>query len=67
MSDAVPADAVLAAQGVSKSFGPVPVLFIVLRRKRAKGVLAPVREVAPQAFVSMESVGPAIGGMIFGF
>ncbi|MGQ9371141.1 sugar ABC transporter ATP-binding protein [Azospirillum sp. ST 5-10] len=27
MSDAVPGDAVLAAQGVSKSFGPVPVLF----------------------------------------
>ena len=44
--------------------GPVPVLFIVLRRKRAKAVLGMIREIAPQAFVTTENVGQAIGGTI---
>ncbi len=44
--------------------GPVPILFVVLRRKRARQVLALVREVAPRAFVTVESVGQAIGGTI---
>ena len=44
--------------------GPVPILFVVLRRKRAKTVLRIVREVAPRAFVTVEGVGQAIGGTL---
>src|SRR5690606_22831008 len=34
--------------------GPVPVLFVVARRKRARKVLRMVRQIAPRAFVTVE-------------
>lgn len=44
--------------------GPVPILFVVLRRKRTGIVLRLVREIAPRAFVTVENVGQAIGGTL---
>lgn len=44
--------------------GPVPILFVVLRRKRARSVLATVRQIAPRAFVTVEGVSQAIGGTL---
>ncbi len=44
--------------------GPVPVLFVVARRKRARKVLRMVREIAPRAFVTVEGVSQAIGGTL---
>ena len=44
--------------------GPAPILFIVCRRKRARDVLRRIRESAPDAFVTVDSVGQAINGTI---
>lgn len=44
--------------------GPVPILFVVLRRKRAREVLQVIREIAPRAFVTVEGVSQAIGGTL---
>ena len=44
--------------------GPVPILFVVLRRKRAPKVLATIRQIAPRAFVTVEGVSQAIGGTL---
>ena len=56
-------DAVTRVMGEGRD-GPVPVLFVVARRKRAKAVLRLVRELSPQAFVTVDSVGQAIGGTL---
>ncbi len=44
--------------------GPTSVMFVVVRRKRAKRVLRLVRDVAPKAFVTLDSVGQAINGTL---
>ena len=44
--------------------GPSPILFAVIRRKRTPAVLGAIREIAPQAFVTLDSVGQAINGTI---
>lgn len=44
--------------------GPVPILFVVLRRKRTREVLQTIREIAPRAFVTVEGVSQAIGGTL---
>lgn len=44
--------------------GPVPVLFVVVRRKRARKTLKMLRKVSPKAFITVDSVGQAIGGTI---
>ena len=42
--------------------GEVPILFIVVPRRKAEAVLALIRERAPRAFVTVEGVQRAIGG-----
>ncbi len=42
--------------------GEVPILFVVVPRRRAEEVLATVRAEAPRAFVTVEGVQRAIGG-----
>ena len=44
--------------------GPVPILFVVVRRKRARKALRVIRQIAPKAFITVDSVGQAIGGTI---
>lgn len=44
--------------------GPVPVLFVVVRRKRARKTLKMLRKTSPRAFITVDSVGQAIGGTI---
>ena len=46
--------------------GPVPILFVITRRKRAKCVLKRVRKQVPDAFVTVDSVGQAINGTLRG-
>ena len=46
--------------------GPAPILFVVTRRKRAKSVLKLIRKQAPDAFVTVDSVGQAINGTLRG-
>ena len=56
-------EAVTSVAGEGRD-GPSPILFAVIRRKRTPGVLRAIREVAPQAFVTLDSVGQAINGTI---
>ncbi len=42
--------------------GEVPILFVVVPRRRAEAVLATIRRHAPRAFVTVEGVQRAIGG-----
>ena len=44
--------------------GPRPILFLVVRRKRAGRVLAVVRRHAPDAFLTVDSVGQAMNGTL---
>ena len=44
--------------------GASPILFAVVRRKRAKKVLALVAEVSPTAFVTVDGVDRAMGGSL---
>ena len=44
--------------------GPRPILFVVARRKRSRGLLCEVRRVAPDAFITVDSVGEAINGTL---
>lgn len=44
--------------------GPVPVLFVVVRRKRARRTLKMLRQISPKAFITVDSVAQAIGGTI---
>ena len=44
--------------------GEVPILFVVVPRRRAEAVLATIRRLAPRAFVTVEGVQRAIGGYL---
>ncbi|MEM8872975.1 MAG: DUF5698 domain-containing protein [Planctomycetota bacterium] len=43
--------------------GPTPILFLVVRRKKVKAVLAAVTEQAANAFVTIEGAGKVINGV----
>lgn len=43
--------------------GPTPILFLVVRRKKVKHVLAAIHAQAPNAFVTVEGAGKVINGV----
>ncbi|MEM9754238.1 MAG: DUF2179 domain-containing protein, partial [Planctomycetota bacterium] len=43
--------------------GPTPILFLVVRRKKVKHVVAAVTAEAPSAFVTIEGAGKVINGV----
>ncbi len=53
--------AVTAMTGEGRD-GPVPILLTVVQRRKAKEVMAVVRQMSPHAFVTVESAGAVING-----
>ena len=56
-------EAVTVIRGEGRD-GPRPILFVVARRRRARELLATVRRVAPDAFITVDGVGEAINGTL---
>ena len=54
---------VTAVPGEGRS-GPVRILFIVLPRRRGKDALDRIRDVDPDAFITIDSINQAIGGYV---